>query len=241
MVTVLVSFDAYAYGYVAQYHLYITANVDGKIIHRKTTSADEVSYLINRYGSKIEAMGYGYKAEIPENVALAIGYLTYTQRASCEELEEIVKTGTTRLHKFLKSAGFPTEPFKNIPNSFEKGGYSINIVNFPTVALSHDGERIAVKFREGEVDTKFIKRLIEGGASKAEVEMLRGISLLKGKTQRKYLRMLSTGKLSMEELTHATFRSAVSGRDWRETLKWLENNGYGKLAGEVIAKKTLCN
>jgi len=244
MATVLVSFEAYAYGYVAQYHLYITTNVNGEIIHRKTTSADEVSYLINRYSSKIEAVGYGYRAEMPENVAQATVYLTYTKRASREELEEIVKTGITRLHRFLESIGFLIEPFKNIPNSFEKGGYSMSIVNFPTLALSHDGERIAVKLREGEVDTKFIKRLIEGGASEAEVEMLRGISLLKGKTQRKFLRTLSMGELSMEELASAMFRSAVSSRDeyqWKGVVKWLENNGYKERASEIIVKKTLCS
>jgi hypothetical protein len=247
MVNIMVRFGAYAYGNNVQYCLYVTITMNGENIRSRTTFAEELAYLMNKWGSKVKVNGYGWEADLPENVALAAWYLQHTTRPpQLKELDEIVETGTTRLHTFLEEAGFPAkpDPLGHVPNLFERGGYKVSIANFPTIKLSHNEEGIAVKFREGEVNTGFIRKLLGGEASEAEVEMLKGISLLKEKAQRKHLHALSTGKLFMVELAGAMFRSAVSSRDerqWKGVVKWLENHGYKKRANEIVVKKTLCS
>jgi len=247
MVKVTGSFSAYAYGNNVQYCLYVTMSMNGENVQFRTTSADILAYLMNKYGSKVKINGYGYEAEVPDNVALAVWYLQHIQRLShLKELDEIVEAGTTRLHSFLEEAGFPAkpDPVGHIPHLFERGGYSVDITSFPTIKLSNNEEGIAVKLREGEVYTGFIRRLLKEEVSEAEVEMLKGVSLLKEKTQRKYIRTLSLGELSMEKLASAMFRSAVSSKDeyqWKGVVKWLENNGYKDQTSEIVVKKTLCN
>lgn len=247
MVKVTVSFGAYAYGSNVQYRLYVTISTNEESVHFRTSFTDILTDLINRYGSNVKINGYGYEAEVPENVALAVWYLQHVQKPpQLKELDEIVEAGTTRLHSFLKEVEFPAkpDPVRHVLNLFERGSYSVSITNFPTIELSNNDEGITVKFREGEVNTGFIKKLLKEEASELEVEMLKGISLLKEKAHKKVLRTLSLGELSMEKLAGAMFRSAVSSRDehqWKGVVKWLENNGYKDRASEIVVKKTLCS
>jgi len=247
MVKVLVSFGAYAYGSNVQYRLNVTIGTNEESVHFRTSFADTLAYLMDKYGLNVKINGYGYEAEVPENVALAVWYLQHIQRLpQLKELDKIVEAGTTRLHTFLEEAGFPAKPDPgvHVPKLFESAVYSVGITNFPTIKLSNNEEGITVKFREGEVNTGFIRKLLKEEASEAEVEMLKGVSLLKEKTQRKYIRMLSLGELSMEKLASAMFRSAVSSKDEYQSkgvVKWLENNGYKDQTSEIVVKKTLCN
>ena len=247
MVKVIVSFGAYAYGSNVQYRLYVTMSANKESVSFRTSFAEMLAYLMNKYGSKVKIYGYGYEADVPENVALAVWYLQHIQRPpQLKELDEIVEAGTTRLHAFLEEAGFPAkpDPVGHVPNLFERGGYSIDIKSFPMIKLSNNEEGIAVKFREDEVYMGFIRKLLEEEASEMEVQMLKDTSLLKEKTQRRFLRMLSLGELSIEELAGAIFRAAISSKDeyqWKGVVKWLENNGYKDRASEIVVKKTLCS
>jgi len=247
MVKVVVSFGAYAYGSNVQYRLYVTISTNEESVHFRTSFADILTDLMNKYGSNIKINGYGYEAEVPKNVALAVWYLQHIQRPPhLKELDKIVEAETTRLHAFLKEAGFPAEPDPgvHVPKLFESGVYSVGITRFPTIELSNNEEGITVRFSEGEVNTGLIRKLLKEEASELEVEMLKGISLLKEKAQRKFLRTLSQGELSMEKLAGAMFRSAVSSKDehqWKGVVKWLENNGYKDRASEIVVKKTLCS
>jgi len=247
MVKVIVSFSAYAYGNNVQYRLYVTMSTNEESVNFRTSFADMLAYLMNKYSSKVKIYGYGYEADVPENVALAVSYLQHIQRPpQLKELDEIVEAGTTRLHSFLEEAGFPAkpDPVGHISNLFEKGGYAVDIKSFPTIKLSNNEEGIAVKFREGEVYTGFIRKLLKEEASELEVQMLKGTSQLKEKTQRKFLYTLSLGELSMKELAGAMFKAAISTKDeyqWKGVVKWLENNGYKDRANEIVVKKTLCS
>ena len=72
--------------------------------------------------------------------------------------------------------------------------------------------------------------------------MLKGISILGEKAQRRQMRQLSNGELTKDRLARTLFRAASSSKDkrvWKRIADWLRRNGYEKYAGQIIVKKTL--
>jgi hypothetical protein len=247
MVNASVSFGVSAYASFVNYHLSVA--IDEKE-YFKTTSAEEVAWLLNKYAEKIviSEYGYGYVADVPENAALALRYLAYIKKApSKEELDDIVATGTTRLHKFARELGLNVEgrTMADLLNGdIETQRFILTLKDFPTLSLMLKGEMLEVKFKADSVDISFLRRMLHDETCEGEVEMLGGISLLREKAQDKYMHLLTTGHLTMDGLAEGLCRSAVSSKDkcvWGRVAEWLKTNGYGEKSSEIIVKKTLCN
>ena len=207
---------------------------------------EKTAYLVNRYGCNLAAQPFGYTVDVPENVAVALLYLSKTESASIEELERIAETGTTRIHEYASELGLDENlSLDELFSEITRGIFELSLKHFPNVILTlylTPRRWVRINFRAEDVDTSFLRDLLNGGASKETVEMLVGISLLGLKTQTKYMSRLSHGRLTKEQLANALFRSALFTRDriaWKSIVDWLRRNGYEKYAGQIIVKKTL--
>jgi len=115
---------------------------------------------------------------------------------------------------------------------------------FPSIRLDVDADGIiSLTFDVSNVNPEFIRRLLKENIASLELEMLRGISLLKTqKTKERCFGMLSRGKLTPEALAKKLVRSAKSSKykeEWLPVAEWLENNGFKSLADKLTAYKTL--
>jgi len=117
MITAEVDVSAKAFLSNCTFYLYIRLRGNRKELYLSTKASEEIARIVNQHAANIRARPYGYEAEIPETVALAVQYVAYSQAPPpAEEIDEIVKTGTTRIHGFLTGIGF--EEYAN-PNPLE--------------------------------------------------------------------------------------------------------------------------
>jgi len=210
---------------------------------------DLTAYLVNKHAKQIRVSeyGYGYEADLPQNAVSALEYSFYAEKTSFEELDEIAASGRTRLHSLREELGFPADGisvqdlfFKHISGK----GFSLSLRDFPKLLLYADGGSVRVEFDAEAVDRKFLKRALHGELEEAELKMLCGITLLGKNAQARRMQLLSEGKLSMDEVAKAVFKSAVQAKNkdvWLAAADWLKANGYGKQASEVVARKTICS
>jgi hypothetical protein len=251
MVKVVVAFGTNSYMDHVSCHLYVTIEREK---FKMTSGEDRLVFLLNKYARSIVIgeYGYGYEADVPENVALALKYLAYIEKKpSIEELEDIVATGTTKLHIFLHELGVEVQgkDIRNVFGQFVKtGNFLLTFKSFPSVFLdcpNLEAEKAwGLKFDASDVEPGFLTRMLHDEASEGEVEMVKGVSLLGQKAQDKYMHLLTTGHLTMDKLAGGMYRSAISSKDkcaWKKVAEWLKNNGYSEKSSEVIARKTLCN
>ena len=220
---------------------------DGRF--KKVLRPDLAAYIVNKYAKQIRISkhGYGYEADLPQNAVLAVEYLCCTEKTSFEELDEIVASGRTRLHSLREELGFPADGI-SVQDLFFKDvggkGFSLSLRDFPKLLLYADGGSVRVEFNAEAVDRKFLKRALHGELEEAEVKMLRGITLLGKNAQARHMQLLSEGKLSVDQVAKAVFKSAVQAKNkdaWLAAADWLKANGYSKQADEIIARKTICS
>jgi hypothetical protein len=244
MVLISVHFESSAYFNYINYHLGVKI---GDMYFELKGDTSVLAHLINKYATKItvDEGGYGYSAEVPDSVALAVEYLASIRRSTKEEVEEIVRTGTTKLHKFAEELGLSVEgrtvsSILSTDMTFQN--LRLCLIDYPTLTLSLCEKTI--KFRS-EGTGNFLRRLMRGGATEDEMSALEGISLLGERAQEKYMRKLAAGTLSKKALAVAVHRSLSSSKSAsRETIKegveWLKKNGHEEKAAELIVKKVLC-
>mgnify|MGYP001626400139 FL=1 len=217
-----------------------------------------VAYLVNKYAKRLVVLedGFGYEAELPEEARIAVHYLTRVRSASREDIDEIMATGESKLHRFLKRLGYSAERLfstggvcKPASTSIDGKRWRLEVYpsEFPKVYLSVKGEEVLpndrIAFNAGAINTDFLKRVLNGETSEAEEMMLRGILLFREEGQRKYMLELSHGRLNVEKLVRALVRAAISARykeTWLPIADWLKKNGFESASKEIIIKKTLC-
>jgi len=252
MVLISVKFDVSVYYGHVSYYAYVAVDTNRARFRINNTPA--LAQLLNRHATKItiSESGLGYDAEVPENVAPALEYIAYV-KTSKEDLDEIVATGTTKIHRFASELGLNVEGRgveAILKSNVNCQGFELHLSNFPTLLLTSEPQKV-IKFR-AEGTENFLKRLTHDEATEDEVQMLIGISLLGEGTQSKYVRLLSSGQLTKDALARAMCRSALSSRNgsysfhpdrtsWKRIVEWLKNNGYGKESSEIIVKRTLCS
>jgi len=210
---------------------------------------EKTAYLVNKYGRNLKVQPFGYTVDMPENAVLALEYLAYANESpSLEELDEIVETRRTEIHEFVEKLGFNPDFNCEIGSLFgtidlhNAAPFSLSLRNFPMVTLYFKDRMDFIRFNVKEANAEFLGRVLRDEISADEREMLRGISLLGVKAQRKYMRLLSKGELAMDQLVKALFRAASSSRDevvWKGIAEWFRENGFEKYAGQIIVKKTL--
>jgi len=244
MVLMEASFDAYSYhGFNMTYQLHVKflegANGASNNLTLYCDGAEAVAYLVNKYGKVVRVLPFGYVAEVPANVALAIKYLAKTSVAPLnEELDDIVRTGETEIHRFVRKLGF--NPESGVENLFDT--LQISLKEFPRLKLYVEDETPPLSFMAEDVDPEFLGKVLRDEVSKEAYEMLRGIALLGERTQRKYIDLLSRAQLTLNRLAKALCRAAVSSRDrwtWERIVEWLRKNGYDEFACEIVVRKTL--
>lgn len=228
----------------------LCVKVDGVDEMMEVRWPDLAAYLVNKYGRdiKIDQYGFGYEVELSENAVLALLYMLHRHTApSAEELDEVVAKGATKLHVVRKKINAYEEDM-TIDDLFRRDavGKSLNICfrDFPKLVLyNNSGKReIRVEFDAEDVELKFLERALKGELSEDETKMLEGISLLKKGTQAKCMSLLSRGMLNMDNFAKTLHRAASSakGREvWMPLVGWLEENGYDRIASEIVAKKIL--
>jgi len=252
MVLISVHFESSAYFNYINYHLGVKI---GDMYFELKGDTSVLAHLINKYATKItvDEGGYGYSAEVPDSVALAVEYLASIRTSTkeewrkrrTEEVEEIVRTGTTKLHKFAEELGLSVEGrtvSSILSTDITFQNLRLCLIDYPTLTLSLCQKTI--KFRS-EGTGNFLRRLMRGGATEDEMSALEGISLLGERAQEKYMRKLAAGTLSEKALADAVYRSLSSSKSTsRETIKegveWLKKNGHEEKAAELIVKKALC-
>ena len=241
------SFRTTAFMSRARYHLGV--NFDGRLLEVRWP--DLAAYLVNKYASRvvIEEYGFGYIADLPEDAVLALRYLLFRRTPpSKEELDEMVARGTTDLHALRAKLGVYEEGMP-MHDLFLKDavGKNLNICfrDFPRLILyNNSGEGVRIEFDVRSASAEFLKRTLEGTLSEAEEKMLKGISFLQRNGQTKYMRLLSYGLLTVDDVAKALYRAASSAKKaevWRPLAEWLRASGYSSMASEIIAKKTLCS
>ena len=253
MITAEVDVNAKAFLSNCSFYLSIRLKGNKKELYLSTKAVEEIARIVNQCAVKIRARPYGYEAEIPETVALAVQYVAYSQTPPpMEEIDEIVKTGTTRIHRFLTGIGFEEyanpNPLEGLPQKpLSRGDCEIGVTKFPTVTLylKDEEENVLpqVVFDVNRINVAFVRGVIEKEASSEEVAMLKGITLLANKTQKKCMQLLSSGYLTLEELAKTLCRSAVKNKNEhvsRLIISWLEKNGFKNYASKLIIEKTLC-
>ena len=252
MVLMESSFDAYSYhGLTMTYQLHVKflegSSDSSKNLTLYYDGAEAVAYLVNKYGRVVRVLPFGYIAEIPPNAALAIKYLAKTSIApSNEELDDIVRTGETDIHRFVKRLGFNPEglSLKELFDTLQvnRMSPSLSLKEFPVLTLHIDGEILPLRFRAEDIEPEFLGRVLRNNISKDEYEMLRGIALLGERTQRKYICLLSRAQLTLVKLAKTLYRATVSSRDddcWKKIIEWFKRNGFQHYASEIVVKKTL--
>lgn len=245
MVLISVHFESSAYFNYINYHLGVKI---GDMYFELKGDTSILAHLINKYATKItvDEGGYGYSAEVPDSVALAVEYLASIRTSMKEEVEEIVRTGTTKLHKFAEELGLSVEgrtvsSILSTDMTFQN--LRLCLIDYPALTLSLCEKTI--KFRS-EGTGNFLRRLMRGGATEDEMSALEGISLLLGeRAQEKYMRRLAAGTLSKKALAVAVYRSLSSSKSAsreiiKEGVEWLKKNGHEEKAAELIVKKALC-
>ena len=243
---VKVQFWVSASSYMDHVRMHVYYGVNGRTLG-ELSRPDAASYLINKYAREIHISEYGcgYEADLPENAFLALEYSTIAGKMSFQELDSIVASGKTRLHALREELGFPAEGlavkdifFKDIAGK----GFNLSLREFPSLLLYSDGVR--VEFDAETAEKSFLKRALNGSLGEAERRMLRGITLLGRKAQKKYAKLLSEGKLSVEDVAKVLSKSSVQAKDkrvWLAAADWLRMNGYERQASEVVARKTVCS
>jgi len=251
MVLMEASFDAYSYhGFNMTYQLHVKFLEGSSGVSNNLTlycdGAEAVAYLVNKYGRVVRVLPFGYVAEVPANVVLAIKYLTKTSIAPLnEELDDIVRTGETEIHRFVRKLGF--NPESGVENLFDtlqihRLSAALSLKEFPRLKLYVEDETPPLSFMAEDVDPEFLGKVLRDEVSKEAYEMLRGIALLGERTQRKYIDLLSRAQLTLNRLAKALCRAAVSSRDrwtWERIVEWLRKNGYDEFACEIVVRKTL--
>jgi hypothetical protein len=181
---------------------------------------EKTAYLVNKYGCNLTVQPCGCTVDMPENAVLALKYLAYANETpSLEELDEIVETGKTEIHKFVEKLGFDPGSNCEIGSLFgtielhNVASISLSLQNLPIVTLRFKDVMHSIRFSGKEVNTEFLGRVLRDEISEDEHEMLRGILLLGEKAQRKYMRLLSNGELATDRLAKALFKAASSSRD----------------------------
>lgn len=244
MVLISVHFESSAYFNYINYHLGVKI---GDMYFELKGDTSVLAHLINKYATKItvDEGGYGYSAEVPDSVALAVEYLASIRTSMKEEVEEIVRTGTTKLHKFAEELGLSVEgrtvsSILSTDMTFQN--LRLCLIDYPVLTLSLCEKTI--KFRS-EGTGNFLRRLMRGGATEDEMSALEGISLLGERAQEKYMRRLAAGTLSKKALAVAVYRSLSSSKSAsreiiKEGVEWLKKNGHEEKAAELIVKKALC-
>lgn len=191
-------------------------------------------------------------AELPENAVLALLYILYRRTApSIRELDEIVAKGTTKLHELRKKTGTYREGMtmyqlfhEDAVGALSHGGFSIRFIDFPKLVLYNNdpGYEVRVEFNAEDVEPKFLERGLKGELTNDERELLKGISLLKGETQNKYVALLSRGLLRASKLASALCRSAKNRGNremWEPIVDWLMRNEFSSEARKIVVMKTL--
>ena len=249
MIRISVNFDAkinFRWEH-CRYRLIVSLREGGRKVYLEP-NPEKTAYLINRYGCNLTVQAFGYTVELPENAVLALKYLSHVEETPLEELDEIVKTGKTEIHKFMEKLGFNISSKRDLGSLFKPlemdGGaaFSLSLSHFPLVFLRSKNHACSIRFNAKEVNGEFLRRVFRDEVSEDEYEMLRGISLLGEKAQRRQMWRLSDGELTKDKLAKTLFRAASSSkvkRVWGRIVEWLRRNGYEKYAGQIIVKKTL--
>ena len=244
---VKVQFRINASSYMDHVRMHLYYGVNG-IILGQVSRPDMASYLINKCAREIRILehGCGYEADLPENAFLALEYSSLARKTSFEELDAIVASGKSKLHVLREELGFPADGLavKDLFKDVAGKGFSLRLSEFPSLLLYSDDGSVRVEFDAETVEKSFLKRALDGSLREAEERMLRGITLLRRETRKKYAVLLSKGKLSVEDVAKAVLKSSVHAKDeqvWLAAADWLRANGYDKRAGEIVARKTVCS
>jgi len=252
-IKVSVDHDVRVFGYHRQYisRIYFSQNSFLSSTEAPESVSEEVTRLVNTFAKKIKAASCGYEAVMPENAALAVWYAAHYCKTPSEELDKIAKTGFSKQQIFIQSLGFnvSNDPKDIIRNGLkliaENGSCCLNLSGFPRLELClRSSLTTFLKFRVEDVDINLLKRVLNGRASKNEVETLKGIGLLGRRTQRKYIRLASEGTLTLDKLAKALLKSGLLTyykEKQASVLNWFERNGFRKYASELVIKKTLVN
>jgi hypothetical protein len=187
----------------------------------------------------------GFTVYAPNSVGLALAYFIAqsNKRLTQEELTEIVSTGTTQRHSFLKDIGFNIAPSPfEILSTAEINSQNLNVEKYPIVAVQFKSLDIAVALDANSIDRPFLKELLVNKNRKETDALLEGISLLEPPSQIRYMQQFSVGNLKLAKIAKTLYKTACSTNKkakWVKIAEWLRNHGYKKEAATLIAIKTL--
>lgn len=221
---------------------------DRSIASFSIDNLEGLAYIMNKYSTgtsvSFSECGIGFLADLPKKAAVALEYLAFANPTN-EKIDEIVVTGMTELHRFVGEIGFDVEG-KMIHDIvvIEGKDFAIDLWDFPEVSLilrHSTGTEVPLTFQAKGAE-KFLKRLVSGRVGEDEIEVLRGISILDSARRNKFIRQLSSQKLSKDSLARELHRLAIlpKNKEWKRILHWLRTNGYYTMVSEIIAKRTLC-
>jgi len=246
MVLMGIRFSAHSYSMWT--HFYLNAKIDNLYFR---VNPLQLANFLNKHIAEIKLPrylladdGFAFFIDVPENIASAIKYMGHA-KASDEDLEEIVQTGKTKLHKFVEEAGL-SDIKKNIWDLVGEPimcqSFELCLSSFPTLTLTY--KHNTIKFK-AEGTASLIRKLRSGELSVHDLEMLKALFLLNGKdTQDKYMQLLASGHLTMDDLAKAIYRSTINSKNMDKetmnaTLEWLEHNGYKNKISLIVARSLL--
>ncbi|MEM4235340.1 MAG: hypothetical protein QXU75_09380 [Candidatus Methanomethylicaceae archaeon] len=203
---------------------------------------DTPLYILKKYAKVRTQDLIKYEADLQDNVALALYYSKF-MKISESEVDEIISTGTTKLHTLRALLGDEKasdlfSPIQKTPNT------TLVVAHFPKVTLRIDGILVSLICDDVTPDSKivnFLRRALHNNISAEELAAIRGISLLRDSSQIKYATLLARGELSMRKLAKVICRAAKRYPNWKDHIKWLEDNNCEQEVAEVIAYRGLVN
>lgn len=240
-------FEFHASAFLSKAHYHLGARVDNSFFDVQWPQL--AAYLVNKYAKSItiDEYGFGYLADLPDNVVLALKYIALRRtRPSIDEVEAIVANGTTDLHNLRKKLGAYDENMR-AADLFLKDvvgrGFNLCFKDYPKLVLyTNSGAEMRIECDAKSTDAEFLRRVLGGELTREEMALLNGIALLRENTQVKQMQLLSCGQLTASALVKTLCRAAGRIREegrWLSLVEWLRRNGYDREASEVFAKKTL--
>jgi len=112
--------------------------------------------------------------------------------------------------------------------------------------LAPEGEHWRLRSEDGSINVrltlangKILRRLLNGGATEEDLEMLRGLTLL---DRMRHTESFLRGELSMKELGRILYRRTLRCKRKEyvlAALNWFERNGFKHIPAEIIFKKAI--